>query len=262
LSPGRRIAVLGLGEAGSLIAAGLVRAGADVHGYDPRVAAPAGVHSSTDAAQACSGATVVLSVNSASAALDVLAAGLPGCVPETIWADLNTAAPALKQAIERAAGGSARVVDVALMAPVPGRGLGTPMTVSGPAAEAFAAAMRPYGATVDVIDGPVGAAATHKLLRSVLLKGLAAVVIEALEAARAAGREEWLRGVIVDELTAANESTLDRLVTGSRAHAVRRTHEMEAAAQLLAELGVPARVTRASRDWLADLAARGDVESR
>jgi 3-hydroxyisobutyrate dehydrogenase-like beta-hydroxyacid dehydrogenase len=197
---------------------------------------------------------VVLSINGAAHAVDALAQGLPGCTPETIWADLNTAAPSVKQQIERAAGERSRVVDVALMAPVPLRGLGTPMTVSGPAAGEFATVMRPLGATVEVIEGPVGAAATHKLLRSVFLKGLAAAVIEALAAARAAGLEDWLRAHIVEELTAANLSTVDRLESGSRAHAVRRTHEMEAAAQLLDDLGVPARVTRASRDWLADLA--------
>jgi 3-hydroxyisobutyrate dehydrogenase-like beta-hydroxyacid dehydrogenase len=161
----------------------------------------------------------------------------------------------VKQALVGTAGERALVVDVALMAPVPLRGLGTPMTVSGPAAESFARAMRTTGAAVDVIEGPVGAAATHKLLRSVFYKGLAAAVVEALAAARAAGMTEWLSGNIAGELTSFDASTLERLVTGSRVHAVRRTQEMEAAAQLLDALGVPARVTRASRDWLADLAA-------
>jgi 3-hydroxyisobutyrate dehydrogenase-like beta-hydroxyacid dehydrogenase len=247
--------VLGLGEAGSLIAAGLARAGAAVRGYDPRVRAPAGIHPAGNAADACRGADVVLSVNSAADAHDALTEGLPGCTPDTIWADLNTAAPAVKEALVRTAGELAHVVDVALMAPVPGRGLGTPMAVSGPAAETFARAIRPYGATVDVIEGRVGTAATHKLLRSVFYKGLAAAVLEARAAARAAGLDAWLSDNIAEELTRADASTLDRLVTGSQVHAVRRAHEMEAAAQLLDELGVPARVTRASRDWLADLAS-------
>jgi 3-hydroxyisobutyrate dehydrogenase-like beta-hydroxyacid dehydrogenase len=197
----------------------------------------------------------VLSVNSAADALDALAVGLPGCPAGAIWADLNTAAPAVKDALLAAAGDRVRVVDVALMAPVPPQGLGTPMAASGPAAPEFAAALSRLGARVDVIPGPVGAAATHKLLRSVFYKGLAAAVAEALAAARAVGLEEWLRQNISAELTRADASTVDRLLTGSRAHAVRRTHEMEAAADLLDEVGVPARITRASRDWLADLAA-------
>ena len=251
------VAVLGLGEAGGLIAAGLVRAGAVVRGYDPRLEATGGVIGADDAARACRGAELVLSVSSGAHALDALAQGRPGCAPGTIWADLNTAAPAVKLAVQDAAGGLLRVVDVALMAPVPPRGLHTPMTASGPAAEAFAAVMRQFGASVDVIDGPVGAAATRKLLRSVFAKGLAAAVGEALAAARAAGVQEWLRATIVDELTRADESTVDRLVTGSQTHAGRRADEMAAAAELLESLGVPARVSRASRDWLIDLAGTG-----
>src|SRR5690606_18930829 len=76
-----RIAVLGLGEAGSLIAADLARAGAVVRGYDPRVRATGGVIDAADAAQACRGADLVLSVNSAADALDALRQGLPGCPP-------------------------------------------------------------------------------------------------------------------------------------------------------------------------------------
>jgi 3-hydroxyisobutyrate dehydrogenase-like beta-hydroxyacid dehydrogenase len=248
------IAVLGLGEAGGHFARDLVRSGAVVRGYDHRVTATDGVIDNPDAASACHGADLVLSVNSAADAVDALAQGLPGCAPGTIWADLNTAAPSVKRAVHDGAGAAVRVVDVAIMAPVPAKGLGTPTAVSGPAAEDYAVAMRRHGAPVDVIEGPVGAAATRKLLRSVFYKGLAAAVVEALAAADAAGLREWLSCHITEELVGFDSSTLDRLVTGSSVHAVRRGHEMEAAAQLLDALGVPARVSRASRDWLNDLA--------
>jgi 3-hydroxyisobutyrate dehydrogenase-like beta-hydroxyacid dehydrogenase len=234
-----------------------MRAGAVVRGFDPRPdAAGVGLRAG-DAAEACRGADVVLSINSADHALDALNQGLPGCAPGTIWADLNTAAPSLKRAIADAAGDRVLVVDVAVMGAVPPRGLHTRMAASGPAAEAFARVMRRLGATVDVITGPVGAAATRKLLRSVFAKGLAAAVVEALAAARAAGLEDWLYADIAQELTRADAATLDRLVAGSRAHAARRVHEMEAAAELLDALGVPARVSRASRDWLRDMAGKG-----
>ncbi|MEU4243888.1 DUF1932 domain-containing protein [Actinoplanes sp. NPDC026619] len=247
-----RIAVLGLGEAGGLISADLAAAGADVRGYDPRVEAPPGVLNLKSAAEACTGAGLVLSLNSAADAPDALAEGLPGCAPGTIWADLNTASPAEKLAlVDQAAG--LRLVDVAMMSPVPGHGLLVPMTASGPDAAAFAEAITPFGAAVDVLDGPVGSAATHKLLRSVFYKGLAAAVLEATAAAHAAGLSDWLRDNITAELIKADAATLERLLTGSKTHAVRRIHEMEAAERLLDDLGVPARVTRASRDWLTDL---------
>jgi 3-hydroxyisobutyrate dehydrogenase-like beta-hydroxyacid dehydrogenase len=249
------VAILGLGEAGSRFATGLLNAGAVVRAFDPRVPATTDVVSMVDATEACRGAQLVLSLNSSADALDALAQGLPGCGPDVVWADLNTAAPAVKRALVDAAGAKVRVVDVAVMAPVPPRGLFTPMTASGPHAPRFIDAMREFGVSVELIDGPVGAAATRKLLRSVFYKGLAAAVTEALMAAGAVELEGWLRAIITDELAGADGSTVERLITGSRRHAVRRSHEMDAAAQLLDSLGVPARVSRASRDWLRDLAA-------
>jgi 3-hydroxyisobutyrate dehydrogenase-like beta-hydroxyacid dehydrogenase len=255
----RAIAVLGLGEAGSLIATGLVWAGATVRGFDPKVAAPPGVVPTDTAAQACAGAELVLSVNSAADALDAIEQGLPGCTEGIIWADLNTATPARKLEVAAASGGRVRIVDVAIMAPVPPRGLLTPMTASGPGAAEFAALLNSYGAVVDVLDGPVGEAATRKLLRSVFYKGLAAAVVEAMRGAEAAGLGDWLRGNITDELIRADASTVQRLIEGSEVHAVRRSHEMAAAAQLLDSLGVASRVSRASHDWLAQLAAERRV---
>ncbi|MBL7258721.1 DUF1932 domain-containing protein [Paractinoplanes lichenicola] len=255
-------AVLGLGEAGSHIAADLAATGATVHGFDPRVDPPAGVGRRTSDADACRDADVVLSLTTAHEALAALRQALPACRPGILWADLNTSAPALKQALRDAAAGRVEVVDVALMAPVPGRGLRTPMTAGGDRATDFAAVLKPLGAKVEVIDGPVGAAATRKLLRSVFYKGMSAAVLEALAAARAAGLEDWLAANIRDEFARGDDSTLERIVTGSHTHAARRHDEMSAAADLLDELGIPARVARASRDWLADLRDRPTGENR
>lgn len=251
-----RIAVLGLGEAGSEIARDLVAAGADVRGYDPKGIVVDGVQPRGSEAEAVADADVVLSLNSSHDAMTALENALPALAAGTLWADLNTASPGLKQALaDRMAGRDVEVVDVALMSPVPGKGLRTPMLVSGRAAGRYAQLLGGLGADVGVQPGPVGTAMSRKLLRSVFYKGLAAAVVEALAAARVAGLEEWLRGNIVEELIRADASTLERLVVGSRQHAVRREHEMAAAAELLDELGVPARVSRASRDWLAHLAA-------
>jgi 3-hydroxyisobutyrate dehydrogenase-like beta-hydroxyacid dehydrogenase len=114
--------------------------------------------------------------------------------------------------------------------------------------------LRDCGVPIEVLDGPPGLAATRKLLRSVFYKGMAGAVVEALQAARSAGCEDWLREHISEELAAADANTLSRLEHGSYKHALRRSHEMAAAAELLAELGVPPRITRASQLWLEDLA--------
>jgi 3-hydroxyisobutyrate dehydrogenase-like beta-hydroxyacid dehydrogenase len=197
----------------------------------------------------------VLSLTTAHEAEAAFRAAAPGLAPGTLFADLNTASAGLK--LRLAALAEQRGVpfaDVAMMSPVPGRGIRTPMLVSGPAAAAVAAALNSLGGRADVLPGPAGAAATRKLCRSVFYKGIAAAVVESLRAGRAAGCEEWLRENIAEDLGAA---LVDRLEQGSITHAVRRADEMAAASEMLAELGIPARIAAASRDWLAQLAQEG-----
>lgn len=250
------VAVLGFGEAGSLIARDLAAAGATVRGFDPAVPAPPGVADTGSDADAASGADLVLSVNSAKEAVGALLAALPAMTPGALWADLNTAAPGTKTELARI--GSAHgipVTDIAMMAPVPGRGLHVPMIASGESAVQVAAMLGAFGADIEVLDGPAGLAAGKKLLRSVFYKGMAASIVEALEAAQAAGCEPWLREHIAEELAKADGATVDRIVTGTRQHAVRRGAEMEAAAQMLAELGVQPLMADASRALHERLAA-------
>ena len=252
-------AVLGFGEAGSLIARDLVAAGAVVRGFDPAVPAPSGVTDTGGDAEAAAGADLVLSVNSAKEAVAAFAAALDAIGPGAVWADLNTAAPGIKQRLaEMGRGRGVPVTDIAMMAPVPGRGLRVPMLASGDAAGQVARRLGAYGADVEVLEGPAGLAASKKLLRSVFYKGMAASIVEALEAARAAGHEDWLREHIAEELAKSDASTLDRIVTGTRQHAVRRGAEMEAAAQMLTELGVRPLMADASRALHERLATGGD----
>ena len=249
-----RVALLGLGEAGSAIAADLIAAGVDVRGYDPKVAAPAGCGQRQDESDAVYDAELVLSVNSSQDAEAALGAALDALRPGSVWADLNTASPGLKQRLATAvAGRDVLLVDVALLAPVPGRGLRTPMMMSGPGARRCADLLASWGAAVQVIDGPPGRASSRKLLRSVFYKGLAAAVVEALEGAEAAGVEDWLRDNIAGELAGFDRQTIDRLVEGTHTHARRRADEMAAAAEQLRELGVQPRMAEAAHDLLAEL---------
>ncbi|GLZ00216.1 DUF1932 domain-containing protein [Actinoplanes sp. NBRC 103695] len=248
------IAVLGLGEAGGEIARDLVGGGADVRGFDPAVSPPNGVVVRVSDADAVRDADLVLSVNSSHDAMPALEASLAALRPGTIWADLNTAAPDLKASLaSMAAGRDVAVVDVALMSPVPGKGLRTPMLVSGERAADFAGVWTALGGSVTVQDGPAGAAIGRKLLRSVFYKGLAAAVVEALAAAEAAGCVDWLRGNISGELAGFDERTIDRLVNGTHQHARRRADEMAAATEQLRSLGVEPRIAAAARDLLIEL---------
>jgi 3-hydroxyisobutyrate dehydrogenase-like beta-hydroxyacid dehydrogenase len=251
------VAVLGQGEAGSAITADLLAAGAIVRAYDPREPSLTGTLACRDEAEAVAEADLVLSVNSAEDAASALRHALPRLEAGSVWADLNTGSASLKLELARQlAAGAPEVAfaDVSLMSPVPGKGIRTPMLVSGAAARRFAELIRPLGASVQVLDGPPGEAATRKLLRSVFYKGLAAAVVEALTAAEAAGLHDWLRANISSELESFDAGTLDRLIDGSHRHALRRSHEMAAAVELLTDLDVPARIAAASFALLSDLA--------
>jgi 3-hydroxyisobutyrate dehydrogenase-like beta-hydroxyacid dehydrogenase len=254
------VGVLGLGEAGSLIAHDLLAAGVVVRGYDPAVAAGPGITDTGSEAEAARGADLVLSVNSAKASVDAFRAGQPGLGSGALWADLNTASPGLKRELARIAeAGGVPFTDVAMMAPVPGRGLRVPMLASGDGAERFAGLLSPLGAGIEVLAGPAGLAATRKLLRSVFYKGMAAAIVEALEAARATGEEQWLREHITAELTGADARSVERIVDGTTRHAMRRAAEMAAAADMLTDLGVRPVMADASRALHERLSGTGDL---
>jgi 3-hydroxyisobutyrate dehydrogenase-like beta-hydroxyacid dehydrogenase len=211
-------------------------------------------------AEACEGADLVLSFTTGHESEAAFSAALPGLRPGVLYADLNTSSAGRKLRIAgQAAAQGVAFADVAMMSPVPGRGMRTPMLVSGEAAGEVVAVLNALGRSAELLPGPAGVAATRKLVRSVFYKGLAAAGLEALRAARAAGCEDWLRGNITTELVTADASTLDRLEQGSVVHAVRRTEEMAAAAELLTELGVPPRIATASHDWLVQLAAQREA---
>jgi 3-hydroxyisobutyrate dehydrogenase-like beta-hydroxyacid dehydrogenase len=255
-------AVLGLGEAGSLIARDLVHAGWTVRGWDPDLHGDLhDVPIASSHREAVDGADVVVSVNWAIVAEDVARETVPFLSSRTIFADHNTAGPRLKK---RLAGivepSGALFVDAAMMMPVPPLGVKVPMFLAGSGAQAYAQLLRPLGTPIGFIGSEAGEANARKLTRSVYYKGLAAAICEALEAARAAGIEDWLRADIVKSFTQAGEETLGRMVDGTHKHAKRRAHEMEDAAAMLDELGVPPVMARATADSLGRIAkhSKGD----
>jgi 3-hydroxyisobutyrate dehydrogenase-like beta-hydroxyacid dehydrogenase len=271
------VAVLGLGEAGSRYASDLLAEGVAVVGYDPAfrawppAAARRGDPRSADDRRsaeepapllaaspedAARGADVVLSLNSSNVAEQVARDAKPGLREGTVFADLNTASPEAKRRIAHALDGTgALFTDVAVLAPVPRAGLKTPLTLSGPGRGRLARFLEQFGVPVEDAGPEPGAAAGRKLLRSVFMKGLAAVVLESLDIAAHTGLEEWMRRQIVAELTAADEALVTRLVEGTRKHAARRLDEMRAAAEFAAELGATGHVVGAVITRLEELAA-------
>ncbi|MEV0823013.1 NAD(P)-dependent oxidoreductase [Nonomuraea rubra] len=250
-----RVAVLGHGEVGRVLAAGLAGK-VRLRVYDP-VCAEGGdlVARNADAVR---GADLVIAVTTGADSLAACAESRPHLRRGALYADLSTGAPGdkrrLAELLEPAGVG---VVDGAIMAPVPLRGLATPVLASGPEAGRFAAVAGGLGMSVTPIGGTPGDAAARKLLRSVLVKGLSALVIESQRAAEEAGLGEWFWGHLLETVTAADEEFVLRLLKGAGQHGVRRVHEMEAATRMLEALGVPDTMTRATTATLDEVTRTG-----
>ena len=149
---------------------------------------------------------------------------------------------------------------------VPGYGVRAPTLVSGSGAQRFVEAFSRFGMPTSAVSDTAGDAASRKLVRSVAMKGLAAVVIEAMQAAEAAGCSDWLWQNLGNQIAAADEKFLPRLVRGTHAHALRRLHEMEASAELLDSLGVQPIMTASTVENLQKVLsdwpdAKGDAEA-
>lgn len=248
------VTVIGLGEAGATYAAALHAAGHKVTGFDPVApTAPAGVTRAATAAEACIGADIVLVMTGAAAARSVAGECLPVLETGSCYADFTSSSPGVMQELGQLPS-KAAFADVAILGPVSALGERTPLMVSGKGAQAVARLLSPLGVDVEIADGEPGAAMAHKLLRSVLMKGLASVVVEAVTAGRAAGLEEWIRAQIANQLAGDGQAVIDRFLTGTAKHAVRRSKEMRDTASYLGDLGVPAEMTTASAAALGRIA--------
>ncbi|MEV4988985.1 NAD(P)-dependent oxidoreductase [Pseudarthrobacter sp. LMD1-1-1.1] len=254
--------VIGLGEAGATYAAALAAAGHQVTGFDPVApTTPEGVTRMATAAEACAGADIVLVMTGAAAARNVAQECLPVLGDGSVYADFTSSSPGVMQELGQLPS-NAGFADVAILGPVSALGEKTPLMVSGPGAQAVAGLLRPLGVQVEIADGEPGAAMAHKLLRSVLMKGLASVVVEAVTAGKAAGLEDWIRGQIANQLAGDGQAVIDRFLTGSAKHAVRRSKEMQDTASYLSDLGVPAEMTTASAAALARMAQNAEPALR
>lgn len=247
------VSILGLGEAGQTLAADLLAEGATVRGWDPiPTELPDALHFSGSNADAVQGADLIMSVNWASVAVDVGVEVAPVLKPGQLFADLNTASPQNKEAVATIIEPTgARFVDAAIMSPIRPKGLRSPVYAAGSGAQQFHDLLSPLGMPITVLDGPAGSAATHKLVRSIAYKGIAAVVLECLEVAEKLDMTDYARQQIMTLLQ--DEGMIDRFVSGSHKHAKRRMHEMEAVVELLEGSGVSAFSSQASVDRLKEL---------
>lgn len=251
-----KIAILGLGEAGSHFANDLVRLGVKIIGYDPNPLRKldASIQLKSSNAEAVKDADIIFSANLSSVSVEI-AEELTGVLkPNQFFCEMNTSGPEKKIKIaEILKPSGVKIIDLAIMAPVPPKGIFTPLLASGEYAAEFLDKVKSLNLDLKIIENSqIGDAATRKLLRSIVYKGIAAVVCEAMEAGKTFGMETYIRGQI-SSLIGGNDEIIDRFVEGSRIHAVRRMHEMEAVIEMLEAQGIEPIVTRGTRDNLEKL---------
>ena len=270
------IAFIGFGEAGQTFAADLVRAClGSMSAFDPRFldstdselgarARELGVRVGRSIGDAVQGAEVVISAATASATVDVAEETARGIKTGQYFLDLNSAAPGAKRKAARAiesAGG--RFVDGAVMSPIPPHGLKVPIACSGPHAKVLAALLEPLGFRIDVVSDEIGFASALKMCRSIMTKGMEALIVECMVAARAYGVEQRVIESLDETLPGTDWGERARYAMGRVVlHGRRRAEEMREAAQMIEELGLAPLMASAiaeRQDWVADLGLNTDV---
>jgi 3-hydroxyisobutyrate dehydrogenase-like beta-hydroxyacid dehydrogenase len=166
--------------------------------------------------------------------------------------------PALKQQIEQVILSSgAGFVEAAVMSPILPLMHRSPMLLGGKAAPAFAELMTPFGMRLDVVSEKVGTAAATKMFRSIIVKGMEALMLECVLAAAPYGADERVFSSLSESFPGMDWQKLaNYMVSRVVVHGERRAREMEEVAETLHSLGIePIMAEAAARrqDWCARL---------
>jgi 3-hydroxyisobutyrate dehydrogenase-like beta-hydroxyacid dehydrogenase len=213
--------------------------------------AAANVIGASSAPEAVAGAEAVFSVVTADQAHEAALAALSGLAKGALFFDCDSCAPQtkLRTAADVDAAGE-RYVDVAVMAPVHPRLHRTPLLISGPHVQAAAPALAALDMSAKIHEGPVGAASAVKMIRSIMMKGLEALICECVLAGRKAGVIETVLDSLDDtypgfDWKKRSAYMLERVMT----HGLRRAAEMREVALTVDLLGLKGEMSRASVGW-------------
>ena len=186
--------------------------------------------------------------------------------PGMLVIDVNASTPRAKRLVAGAVAASGAFVDANLMGAVSIYGAAVPLYSSGDGAATFAEMFTPLGFTIELAGPEAGTAAAVKMLRSVVTKGMEALIVEALTAASMAGvRPEALRGICEPMDATRYSKFVDMCVRTDVLHAQRRAVEMEGVAEGLREIGLQPIMTDATAARLrasAGLGLREDFAAR
>jgi 3-hydroxyisobutyrate dehydrogenase-like beta-hydroxyacid dehydrogenase len=247
-----RIGFIGFGEVGQTFSRGLLGSGkVEIAAWDVKfrdasgagnlaAAATLGVRAATSAAEAARDAAILFSAVTASEAENVAREAAGYLRPGQMFVDVNSAAPTTKiRAAEAVGGAGGDYIEAAVMAPVLAPGIRVPILSGGPKAAEASALLNDLGMNLTAVSESYGRASAMKLCRSIIIKGLEALMVDCTAASEAWG----VKGEVFASLAASypsidwhamSENMLERVAT----HGVRRSAEMAEAADMVDALGL------------------------
>lgn len=253
------IAIIGFGEAGQSIAAGLVAEKmATVAVYDVSFARADG-QSRIEVARECGavpaesmsavviGADIILSTVVANVAREVAESAANYVRPDQIYVDLNSVSPKLKREMAAAFGATKDFfVEGAVMARVGANGHRTPILLAGPMAKNASEMLNAAGMKTELIGEVVGQASANKMVRSIFMKGISALLSELLVSADRYDITERILQSLSQTFPAMNWREVASYYMGRAAiHGVRMGAEMEEVGETLRDVHLDPIMARA-----------------
>ena len=221
-----------------------------------------GVIACESARHVCLKANLIISAVTASNTLDVAQEIARFIRPGTVFLDMNSASPGTKIAashvIEEA---GAQYVEAGVMTSVPPYGIAVPMLLGGRHAARLADRLRPVGLNLTPVSDKIGVASATKMARSIMIKGMEALVIESYTTARKHGVEDAMLETMKETFPGIDwEQQGAYFFSRVAQHGKRRAEEMREAANTVQEAGfqpVMAAAIAEKHDWVAVVARDG-----
>lgn len=268
-----RIALIGYGEVGRIFGEDLAAAGHELAAYDVQLrteacrslaehAAAHGVRLAKSHADAVRVAELVISAVTASQSVAAATACARALPEGSFFLDFNSVSPAAKlSGARQVSGWGGRYVEAAVMASVPPYRLRVPLLLGGPDATLLAPVLEYLGFASKVASSEFGVASATKMCRSVVVKGLEALLIESFTAARHYGVEDAVIASLMETFPGVDwEQQAAYFFQRVIEHGRRRGEEMREAAATVRDAGLEpwgATGTAARQSWTAELADAG-----
>jgi 3-hydroxyisobutyrate dehydrogenase-like beta-hydroxyacid dehydrogenase len=258
-----RVCLLGFGEVGQALAVDLGTRGVPhLMAWDilfpvadsapSRAIAAKGLRAGASLADAVCDADLVISAVTAGQDVAAARSVAPHLKRNAYFLDVNSVSPAVKvetsEIVEKAGG---RYVEAAIMSPINLKRAASPMLFGGPHAAEFLPIARQLGfSSASVFSDRVGSASAAKMCRSVIVKGMEALLGESLLAARRYGVEDAVLDSLGGLLAKDDWHTQARyMISRSLIHGRRRAEEMREVARTIVEAGFEPRMSSACAVW-------------